>query len=88
MLSLVSRMIFYIVWAEQEKHSCYNLYAHAEHTGQELFEPDHMHKFLIGMQFSHFSNVHFLYPQHARKEVMLTLSMRVPSKHAEKCVRN
>ncbi len=38
-------------------------YAHAQHAHQ----------------FSYFSNVHFVYPQHARKELMRTLSM---------CVRN
>ncbi len=28
-------------------------------------------------QFSYFSNVHFVYPQHARKELMCALSMRI-----------
>ncbi len=36
-------------------------YAHAQHAHQ----------------FSYFSNVHFVYPQHARKELLRTLSMRV-----------
>ncbi len=33
--------------------------------------PEHAH------HFPYFSNVHFLYPQHARKELMRALSMRV-----------
>ncbi len=39
--------------------------------------PEHMHQFLTHMlskcsvhQFSHFSNAYFVYPQHARKELM------------------
>ncbi len=69
------------------------LYAHAEHTGQELMRTLSMRvrnwctpwaKASVpyvhaqhAHQFSYFSNVHLVYPQHASKELMRALSMSV-----------
>ncbi len=73
--------------------ACSDLYAHAEHTGQDLLRALSMRirnwcppwpyasvSYAHAQhvhQFSNFSDVHFVYPQHARKELMCALNMRL-----------
>jgi hypothetical protein len=73
--------------------ACSDLYAHAEHTGQELMRTLSVRvrnwcapwayasvpdaHAQHAHQFSYFSNVHYVYPQHARKELMRALSMHI-----------